>query len=171
MAQRNNPVMGDWVSEVSALIKDLSLTFEEIESMKKSDYELLISNYINKKAVLNLKKKIKSKGKEIIYGDLKAQNYLLPNNILTLEEQREIFRYRTRMNKLKCNFSNKYIDFCQCKSALNNEHLYKCNVLNSEVKKYEYNSLFNGTIKEQKYIVNILIRNTIKHEEFTLAQD
>ena len=102
---------------------------------------------------------------------LETQNYLLPNNLLTLYEQREIFSYRVRMNKLKYNFSNKYIDLCQCQSTLDNEHLYECTLLNSDMKKYEYSALYNGTIKEQKYIINILINNMKKHEEFTLAQD
>ena len=72
------------------------------------------------------------------------------------------------MNKLKYNFS-KYIDLCQCQSTLNNEH--ECTQLNSDVKKYKYSALFNGTTKEQKYIINILMNNMKKHEEFTLAQD
>ena len=75
------------------------------------------------------------------------------------------------MNNLKCNFSKKYIDLCHCNSELNNEHLYTCTLINSEIKKYKYQSLFNGTIQEQKYIVNTLMNNMKKHEEFTLAQD
>ena len=58
-AQINNPVKGDWVSEVSSLIKDLCLTFDDIKLMKQSKFELLIKNYINQKAVTYLKNKIK----------------------------------------------------------------------------------------------------------------
>ena len=35
MAQINNPVKGDWVSEVSSLIKDLCLTFDDVKLMKR----------------------------------------------------------------------------------------------------------------------------------------
>ena len=51
-----------------------------------------------------LKGKVKSKGNEINYGkQLYCQNYLLPNNILTFHEQKLIFSYRSRMNKLLYN--------------------------------------------------------------------
>ena len=55
---------------------------------------------VRNKAFQYLLAQIKSKGKGIEYGEeLKCQGYLLPNTILTLEEQREIFSYRSRMNK------------------------------------------------------------------------
>ena len=65
----------------------------------------MVESKIKVAAFIYLKSKIKSKGKEINYGDqLTCQNYLLPNTILTLKEQKSIFAYRRRSNKLKYNY-------------------------------------------------------------------
>ena len=75
--------------------------------------------------------KIKSKGKEINYrNNLKCQEYLLPNNILALQEQRAIFSYRARMNNLKYNYSGTNIlETCKCGSDMTNIYLYECRLL------------------------------------------
>ena len=74
---------------------------------------------------------IKSKENEIEYGNyFKCQRYLLPNEILTWEEQVEIFSYRSRMNSLTYNFGGE--DICLCGTFLNYEHLYSCKILNKE---------------------------------------
>ena len=53
--------------------------------MKKTKYTRIVESKIRIAAFDYLKAKIKSKGKEINYGDnLKCQNYLLPNQILTV---------------------------------------------------------------------------------------
>ena len=69
-----------------------------------------------------------SKGKDIQYGKaLICQGYLMPNLILTFEEQKTIFSYRSRMNNLQNNFhGNKIIELCQCGTEMNNQHLYEC---------------------------------------------
>ena len=49
------------------------------------------------------------KGKEIDFGsELKRQKCLLPNKILTWNEQVPIFSYRSRMNGHKYNFGGEY---------------------------------------------------------------
>ena len=108
-----------------------------------------------------------SKGKEIDYGnELKCQQYLLPNRVLTWDEQVDIFAYRSRMNDLKCNFGGENI--CICGNFLDNEHLFICEALNKKTQRStEYKNMFNGTIKEQKDIVQILKTNM---KIFTLAQ-
>ena len=117
--------------------------------------------------------KIKSKGKEIVYKkNLQCQTYLLPNNILTVQEQRAIFAFRTRMNFIKNNFKgNNSIEYCQCESEMTNKHLYECILLNNSEKKIPYETLFEGRLCELKYIVNILLENQEKPERFTLAQE
>ena len=53
-----------------------------------------------------------------------------------------------------------------------NEHLYNCLVLNEGQKPtISYIQLFNGTLSEQRDIVNILNRNMNHFETFTQAQD
>ena len=87
---------------------------------------------------------MKSKGKEIDYNNkLQCQEYLLPNNFLTLKEQREIFSYHTRMNKLKYNFSgNNEEEFCECGIEMTNIHLYECFKLNSHTNGVQYDPYF-----------------------------
>ena len=74
--------------------------------MKKHTYQKLVNEKVKARAFNYLLSKVKSKGKEINYNNLfQCQGYLLPNNMLNLKEQREIFSYRARMNKLKYGFS------------------------------------------------------------------
>ena len=110
----------------------------------------------------------KSKDKEINYGnELKCKKYLLPNRILTWEEQKEIYSYRSRMICLKDNFGGE--DHYICGNILENEHLYYCEAFNKEkIRNIEYKSIFNGSIKEEKEIIQILNE---KMKIFTLAQD
>ena len=120
-----------------------------------------------------MKEKVKSKGKEINYGDqLSCQNYLLPNQILTFQEQKLIFSYRARMNKLLYNQpGNEETQLCQCGENITNEHLYNCIVLNQgNIGIDNYEQIFNGTISEQKRILNILEQNMKKHEKSPSAQ-
>ena len=134
LSQKNNPVKGDWVSDVLKLVEDMNLTCDQIKNMKHSHFLKMVRSYVHSNAINYLKGKIKSKGKEIMYGYyLETQNYLLPNNLLTLKEQCDIFKYRTRTNYLHCNFpNNKNVQYCLCKSVeLNNTHLYQCEILNN----------------------------------------
>ena len=150
------------------------MTFPKIKCMKKQAYMRNSDKKIRKYAFNYLKSKIKSKGNEIEYGeDLKCQAYLLPNNILTLEEQRIIFSYRSRMNQLKYNFQGtNYPEQCKCGTLITNEHLYYCKLLNNnKIVDLKYENICNGILQDQQTIIHILNQNMMKHEEFTLAQD
>ena len=116
---------------------------------------------------------VKSKGQEIVYGaKLECQGYLLPNKILTLEEQRDVFSYRSRMNNLKYNFKgNKIEEKCQCGEDMTNSHVYVCHALNNSKRKVQYSKIFDGRLYELKYVITILRKNLKKHERFTQAQD
>ena len=119
-----------------------------------------------------MKGKVKSKGNEINYDDqLSCQNYLLPNKILTFHEQKLIFSYRSRMNKLMYNQpGNKQTELCQCGEIITNEHLYYCIMLNEGIiRKDKYEQIFNGSITEQKIIINILDENMKKTWEVSLG--
>ena len=128
---------------------------------------------VRKRAFTNLVDNIKSKGQEIKFGlELKCQGYLLPNNILTLQEQRNIFSYRSRMKKINHNFKGNNIEEkCQCGQELTNIHLYECKILNTSIKTVEYSKIFDGRLCEMKYIVGILEENMKEHQKFTQAQD
>ena len=164
-AQRKYPTKGDWVSGVCDILTmcELNLTFSDIKCMKQSTFEALVDRQIKKSAFTYLKSQIKSKGKEIDYGNtLSLQDYLRPNQILTLAEQRSLLSYRVRSNHLQYNTPGTgEIELCACNEQLKNEHLYFCTLLNKEnnLKKPQYNRIFNGTLREQKEIIHILIEN------------
>ena len=126
----------------------------------------MVDRQVKKASLEYLLSKIKSKGKEIMYGNtLKCQGYLMPNSILTLEEQLSIFSYRSKMNNLQYNFpGNKLIEICPSGTERTNQHLYECLRLNSMAKRVSYNKLFEGRLAEMKYIVKILEENKIKFE-------
>ena len=119
-------------------------------------------------------KKIKSKGKGIDYGDcIKMQPYLMPNKTLTLEDQIDIFSYRSRMNNLKYNTKGtSEIEYCQCGHEMKNEHLLYCNLLNKDKPHFNtYDDFLNGSLTQKKHIIHILRNNMIKHLEFSPDQD
>ena len=176
-AQVRNRKKGDWVSEVLQLFEllEIKITFSEIKSMNKHKYKIYIHDKVRKFAFDQLlsKQKMLSKGKNINYGNtLYTQAYLLPNNILSVADQQSIFSYRCRMNNLNYNFSNqKVIQYCVCNEQMTNEHLYNCNMLRKKNKSNsityfpEYSNIFNGSIFDQKQILNILKQNIETYEE------
>ena len=171
-AQLESPVKGDWVSEIKQLLIDLEInkTFEEIKHMKRGQYEKLVHKKIEQFAFNYLLKKVKSKGNQINYGNkLNIQSYLMPNNVLTLEQQRDIFNYRSEMNPLKNNFKgDKIIQYCVCLQVMENKHLYYCEILNNGRKiNHIYEDILNGTLHQQKDIINILTENMKKFETLT----
>ena len=91
-AQCLHPTKGDWVSNIKkVLIKiEYGISFEEIINIKKDAFKKIVNVKVRKAALKYLLAKRKSKGREIIYGNsLECQNYLFPNNILTLKNQRD----------------------------------------------------------------------------------
>ena len=174
-AQCQYPTKGDWISNIKKIMNsiDLNLTFEDISKTKNVAFKKLVDSKVKKVTVQYLKSKIKSKGKEIQYGNsLMCQGYLLPNSFLTLQEQRTIFAYRSRMNNLKYNYSGTNIlEKCQCGKDMTNPHLYECIMLNESERTVKYSRIFNGRICEMKYIIDIQLKNQNIHERFTQAQD
>ena len=132
--------------------------------MKKLEFKNQVNLKIRNAAFTYLLSKIKSKGCEINYDKLSCQPYLLPNSELKLEDQRYIFSYRARMNQIKDNFKKmNYVDKCICGLILPNEHLYMCVILKEgRINKLIYNKIFNGTLSEQKKVINILNENVTR---------
>ena len=172
-AQLNNPIKGDWISNIRKVLKLLNInqSFEDIQSMKINKFMNIVKTSTKEVSFKYLLSKVKSKGKEINYGsELKCQRYLLPNRILTWEEQVQIFSYRSRMNQLKYNFGGE--DICLCSLPLDNENLLNCESFNGgKPLNMDYTHIFNGTLKQQKDIIQMLNRNMKIFQTFTQAQD
>ena len=142
--------------------------------MKQNAFKKIVNSKVREVAFKYLLTKIKSKGKEIMFGKkLQCQSYLCPNVLLTLQEQRDIFSYRSRMNQLEYNFPgrNPVNEKCKCGAAIENIHLYECKILNSCERRVSYDKIFSGRLIEMKNIINILTENEIQHKFFTQAQD
>ena len=98
---------------------------------------------------------------------------MLPNQVLTFSEQKLLFAYRSRTNKLKYNYpAYEELELCQCGVEITNEHLYYCSELNQgNIEQDTYERIFDGTFIEQKRILKILETNMTKHIKFTSAQE
>ena len=76
---------------------DIKLTFDEISILTKRRFKQMVKMACCKKAFyyLSNEKNILSKGKEIIYSELKTQNYCQPGNGISTESMRSIFTTRS----------------------------------------------------------------------------
>ena len=93
---------------------EINYTFEDIRNMKKRTFRNIVNKQVNESSFRYLLSQIKSKGKEINYSkELKCQEYLKPNSILTIKEQLNIFSYRSKMNNFEYNYpgnkKNRYL--------------------------------------------------------------
>ena len=76
-------------------------------------------------------------------------DYLLPNRQLKLEDQRDIFKLRSRTNKLHSNWGETVLCETSCGQTLNNEHILKCIILKEgDIEQSQLNLIYNGNIKE-----------------------
>ena len=104
-----------------------------------------------------------SEAHNIIYESMKLNDYLNPCSNLKLEEQRNIFSLRSRMNELKTNFSrNQNINskYClnDCGKELNNEHLKWCQYMNKE-SDLKYLDILNGDLQQKVNTFKQIQRN------------
>ena len=87
--QIKSPTCGDWFS---TCLNDLKLirfdgSLEEIKLMTKTKFNKIVKERINENALQYLTGKQGSKGKQMRYTDTEMAAYLLPDNILTIEEK------------------------------------------------------------------------------------
>ena len=91
-------------------------------------------------------------------------DYLHPNMVLNVEEQRQIFQIRSRVNPLPANKGEVSLCPTDCGNVLDNNHILNCFVLNSE-KQYKLDSLINGNLNDMKNILRIWNANMKKIEQ------
>ena len=124
------------------------------------------------------KKENHSKMSDISYSEFKMQNYL-KNQDINSGQAKSLFKFRSRMVDVKCNFKNKFADLdCPlCKiSPDTQEHLLKCEKIqekNIEIKNNktcEYKDIFKPDTTKMKETVELLtkamkIRNELTGKE------
>ena len=140
ITQWKYPVKGDWTLEVKANLTELNicLELEDIKNKSKSSFKNLVKvktqeytlNYL-----LN-KKERHSKMENLNYFKLKLQNYLRDKNI-SVDEARNLFRYRTRVAKFKQNMKSSFsvatCPFCLVQPDTK-AHTFQCPDLKLKVK-------------------------------------
>jgi hypothetical protein len=100
-----------------------------------------------------LKKKQKSKGKEVQYIDIDMAEYLKPiNSVLSINEKQELFKVRNRMTDIPEKFPKSEIKhLCFCGEPEDMAHIYNCKIYNEGVIQNEkYENIFNGNIEQLK---------------------
>ena len=177
-AQVDNPIGGDWVTQVEMDIRDLklSLTFDQIKTIPKEQFKKLVKEKVKIRSFefLTRIQATHSKSKNIVYKNLGLQTYLGPDSSLTIKEKSLIFSARARMLDVKANFKVGRTDLnCRkCHKAEETQrHLLECSELNdnslmlgSNIPKYE--DLFSTDLDKVEVIGRILLKkfhNLVNH--------
>ena len=139
--------------------------------LSKEAFKDIIKDAVKAKAFNDLIKAQKghSKGKEIVYRELRLQNYLKADSPLTRKEKRFLFAARTRGLDLKNNFKVGKANL-QCRLCKNHiedqESLLTCQALvdiDSNVQQ-TYNDIFSDDIGKLTTITKVLHK---KYENFS----
>ena len=80
-------------------------------------------------------------------------DYLCPNNLLSIEEQREIFQIRSQTNTLPANRGDPQLCPTGCGRILDNPHIVQCPEIITHFVG-NYNLILNGTLQEKKNMLN-----------------
>ena len=123
--------------------------------MPVNAYKSMVRKKCKEIAFEYLMKKRGTKGSEIMYPAIQMADYLLPNNQLTIEEQRKVFSIRNKMVKISSNFTSRENNTskCICQQTEDMLHIYKCKYLNSENAEVNYEYIYHGNIEEQKTVL------------------
>ena len=84
--------------------------------------------------------------------------YLWPNNIRNLEEQRLIFQIRSEINPIPANLGNPGQCPTNCGELFENHHILVCKNIN-ESPTETYKMLINGNLNEKKKAVTAWMKN------------
>ena len=136
--------------------------------MSLTRYKSLVRVKCQEGAFKYLINKRGSKGSEITYLQLEMSDYLLPNNEISIEDQRKLFSIRNKMYQIPSNFCSKKNNTtkCVCQESENMEHIYVCKKLNEEDIQVEYEKLFCGNMNELTYILRRYEENFEKREKY-----
>ena len=67
----------------------------------------------------------------------------MPNNILTLQKQRAILSFCTKLNHLKYDYSStNTLEHCKCENKMTNWYLYECKWLDNSEKTVDYSNIY-----------------------------
>ena len=172
--QIENPKRGDWPSMCKKNLNYLkiNLSIQEIKDMSITQYTQLVKQKCSETAYSYLMNKRGKKGSEIAYKEIQMAEYLLPNDQLSIEEQRSIFEIRNRMTNIPANFTSNKNNFevCICKEKEEMIHLYTCKYLSETEPEVDYEKIYGDNVKNMKTILkhfnqNMKIKESILNNE------
>ena len=155
LTQWKYPAEDDWTLAVKEDLTDFG--FQSDLKWVKSKSEWAFRNLVRQKtkeyAFYNFleirEKENRSKGKEIFYTELKPQNYLLCNELSTIQAQ-TVFNYRTRMANYKENYrgNNGHMPCILCLAHLDSQAgSFSCQVIGENVQQEDkYSDIFTDNI-------------------------
>ena len=131
------------------------------KEMSLNKYTHLIRTKCEESAYRYLMKKRGKKGMQIIYQEIKMSEYLLPNEQLSIDDQRDIFALRNKMTDIPSNFLSEKNNTskCCCGTKEEMEHVYYCKYLNKEKTEVRYEEMYGENIDEIKLILRRFERN------------
>jgi hypothetical protein len=165
-AQQEFPTEGSWTTEVQGVLKSCNITYtsDQISKMTNTKFKNIVKEKIQSKVLVYLvtlqNKHTKS---EKLHLENKMQPYLRTNE-LSLREKKFLFILRSKMLKLKANFSSMYGNNLVCSlctevgTVESESHLLNCSVLMEntavaeEMKQVKYEDVFSDTKRQQKVV-------------------
>ena len=158
-AQLKFPTKGDWISGVKDIMKkcDIILSDEEIRGMTKLKFKHIIKEKLQIKVMAYLialqNKHTKS---ENLQCESKMQEYLTSSS-LSISDKQFLFKLRSKMLKIKANYSSIYKGNLSCSLCLdeqtieNESHLLSCIIINQnmETKNVKYEDVFENVTKQK----------------------
>ena len=168
-AQIDSPQSGDWILTVKEDLEHIGMTlsFEEIKTMKKDTFKNMVKKLITKAAFdyLLTKSESHSKMDNLHYEKLTLQSYL-KSKYIKKDEAQKIFRFRTRMENFSENFKNgsesNQCLVCMEPDTLDNEHHFiKCDVLSGiipEMLSLKHQELFTTTDTFNQMALKTLVK-------------
>ena len=174
MTQMQGRKKKDWIVQVLKDLKELQMDedLENIKLIKKVKFKNIVDKKIKQKVFedLMIKKDSHSKVKEIKYKIFQMQKYLTSCEVkITQEEAQNIFKLRTRVTDVKCNYKGKYESF-ECEICTKDEetqkHILNCEKLNQHYEnKIEYEDIFHGNIRNKIEIARRFMKNLKTREK------
>ena len=173
LAQWENPVKNDWTEKVKCDLNDLGISVDiaNIESKTQTWFKKSVKAKV-KEFALDLLNEIKfkhSKMDNLIYTELKIQEYLVSENI-SVDQKQNIFHFRTRMANFSENFRGQE-DQKPCQVCGNHvdcqEHSVNCaETMKNVNKKGKYEEIFSSHISRD---TAIMLEQILKKREDKLG--
>ena len=160
--QIKKPIKGDWWKQMKADLTELGIveSLEVIRSLSKKEWKLKLNTKCKDLALsilLKKKSKLKLKGKNNKYEELKMKEYLLPETGFNLEEMKEILKIRTDMVDVPKCFPYRYKGDRMCRYHCKTEediiHSIECKSDNIKDKLINKDDIVN--IINDKYPISL----------------